>query len=184
MQRINKNAALNAWKHLLLGKTALSGWICRTSLRLLPISSIHPHTAYINTYAIQSRQPDSAFVCQGQLSSVYSCWGGLQVWISCWNPGLTDSGGCYSWPWQCSEASQRKKVYTKVGSEWEWELLPIAGERVDSIESVCVRCSSSVKQTSRFNIKTKGHLWYLLICTYIQKNVHYLGSLSFYLQER
>lgn len=152
MQRINKNEALNAWKHLLSGKTALSGRICRTSLRWLPISSIHPHAAYINRYAIQSRQSDSAFVCQGQLSGVYACWGGLQVWISCWNPELADSGGCYSWPWQCSEASQRKKVYMKVG----WELSPIAGERVDGRwkGSVCVRCSSS----GRFSIRTKGNL--------------------------
>ncbi len=103
------------WMHMLFGKTALSGWICRTSLQWLPISSIHPHAAYINRYAIESRQPDSAFVCQGRRSGVYACCGGLQVGISCWNPGLADCGGCYSWPWQCSEASQRKDLYMKVG---------------------------------------------------------------------
>lgn len=128
MLRINKNLALNASKHLLLGKMALSDWIRRTSVRWSPISSIHPHAAYINGYAIQSRQPDSAFVCQGRQSGVYACCGGLQVGISWWNPGLAECGGCYSCPWQCSEASQRKDLYMKVRSEWE--LSPIAGERV------------------------------------------------------
>lgn len=91
-----QNVALNAWKHLLLWKTALSELMCRTSLWWLPISSIHPHAAYINGYAIQSRQHDSAFVCQGRLSGVYACCEGLQVGISCLNLGLAECGGCES----------------------------------------------------------------------------------------
>lgn len=103
------------------GLERMNSLVASTSLRRLPISSIHPHAAYKTADAVQSRQPGSGFVCQGRWNSVFTRSGVSQGWINNSDPSSRMAVGVFH---KCALRGATDK--TSILNRGQGESTPIA----------------------------------------------------------